>query len=110
MTSLCIEEVNKENSRPAHCSCQQFARRGSVFHSILLFLPFGAGSRGVIGVLVYVTVRVTTCLTLTGFPVAERGLSYNLFIFSAFQSADEKGERSADPLWGESAAGDHIGD
>jgi len=32
-------------------------------HPTLLRLPLGAGSRGV---RVYVTVRVTTCLTLTG--------------------------------------------
>ena len=36
-----------------------------VNYSNLLFLPLGAGSRGVTGVLVYVTVLVTTCLTLT---------------------------------------------
>ena len=35
-------------------------------HSSFLLLPLGAGSSGVTGVLVYVTVLVTTCLTLTG--------------------------------------------
>lgn len=63
------------------------------------------------GDLVYVTVRVTTCRTLTGFCVAERGDSYILLIFSAFQSADEKGDRiELQLLCGESEMGDHIGD
>jgi hypothetical protein len=44
-------------------------------HSIFLRLPFGAGSNGVTGVRVYVTVLVTTCLTLTGRGAADRGAS-----------------------------------
>ena len=62
-------------------------------HSTRRFLPLGAGSRGVTGERVYVTVRVTTCRTLTGFWVADRGDSYIRLILSAFQSAEENGER-----------------
>ena len=80
-------------------------------HSTRRFLPFGAGSSGVIGDRVYVTVRVTTCRTLTGLFVAERGESYILLILSAFQSAEENGDRIEwQLLWGESDAGDHRGD
>ena len=42
----------------------------SMIYSSFLRLPFGAGSSGV---LVYVTVLVTTCRTLTGVWCAERG-------------------------------------
>jgi len=44
-------------------------------YSNRLFFPFGAGSSGVTGVLVYVTVFVITCLTLTGLCVPDRGAS-----------------------------------
>ena len=77
------------------------------------FFPLGAGSSGVIGDLVYVTVRVTTCRTLTGLLVADRGDSYILLIFSGFQSAEENGDRREFKelqLCGDSEAGDQIGD
>ena len=45
------------------CMKEQEVRIGCDVHSIRLRFPFGAGSRAV---RVYVTVRVTTCLTLTG--------------------------------------------
>ena len=61
-------------------------------YSNLLFFPFGAGSSGVIGVLVYVTVFVITCLTLTGLCVHDLGPSKDLG-FPSTQSAGEKGER-----------------
>ena len=62
-------------------------------YSNLLFFPFGAGSSGVIGVLVYVTVFVITCLTLTGLCVPDLGPSEYLGFPSTFQSAGEKGDR-----------------
>jgi len=59
--------------------------------SILRFLPFGAGSSG--GDLLYVTVRVTTDRTLTGFVHALLGASKNRRVaLSQFQSAGENGE------------------
>lgn len=75
-------------------------------HSTRRFLPLGAGSSGVTGERVYVTVRVTTCRTLTGLCVAERGDSYILLILSTFQSADENGDRIEwQLLWGDSETG-----
>lgn len=62
-------------------------------YSNLLFFPFGAGSRGVIGVLVYVTVFVITCFTLTGLCVHDLGPSKHLDFPSTPQSAGEYGER-----------------
>ena len=55
------------------------------------------------------TVRVTTCLTLTGRYVPDRGDSKYLVFPSIIQSAGEKGERMA-LLFGESVAGEYIGD
>ena len=66
--------------------------RGQLY-SNLLFFPFGAGSSGVIGVRVYVTVLVITCLTLTGLCVHDLGPSEYLAFPSGAQSAGEKGER-----------------
>ena len=40
--------------------------KGTTPYSSFLRFPLGAGSSGVTGLRVYVTVRVTTCLTLTG--------------------------------------------
>jgi hypothetical protein len=55
------------------------------------FLPFGAGSNG--GERLYVTVLVTTDLTLTGFDTALLGVSKNRRVaLSGFQSAGENGE------------------
>lgn len=48
---------------------------GVTHHSNRLFLPLGAGSSGVTGVRVYVTVFVMTCLTLTGLCVLDLGAS-----------------------------------
>ena len=86
-------------------------------HSSLLFFPFGAGSRGVTGDLVYVTVLVTTCLTLTDLCVPDRGVSKCLVFPSMAQSAGENGERIAPLLallstllLGESVEGDQAGD
>ena len=59
--------------------------------SIFLFFPFGAGERG--GDRLYVTVRVTTELTLTGLVQALLGGSKNLrVLLSILQSAGENGE------------------
>ena len=82
------------------------------FYSNLLFFPFGAGSSGVIGVLVYVTVFVITCLTLTGLCVHDLDPS-KYFGFPSTQSAGENGERWAllkALLFGESVTGDQAGD
>ena len=84
-----------------------------VFSSIFRFLPFGAGSSGVIGDLVMVIVRLMTCLTQTGSspaPVADLGDSHFLRLASATgQSAGERADRRA-LLLGDSEAGDQIGD
>lgn len=88
-------------------------RRVCELYSSLLFFPFGAGSSGVIGVLVYVTVFVMTCLTLTGLCVHDLGPSKYLALPSTTQSAGENGERCAllnALLFGESVAGDQAGD
>ena len=81
--------------------------------SIFRFLPLGAGSSGVTGVLVIVIVRLTTCFTQTGslpVPVADMGDSHHfLFVSYADQSAGEKDDRSV-LLLGESLAGDQTGD
>lgn len=59
--------------------------------SVFLRLPFGAGSRlGV--VLLYVTVLVTTLLTLTGLGQADRGVVIDSNMRLELQSAGEKGE------------------
>src|SRR5213080_4141823 len=59
-----------------------------------LFLPFGAGSSG--GVLLYVTVLVTTDRTLTGRTQALRGASKYLWpLLSRAHSEGEKGDRMA---------------
>ena len=66
-----------------------------------------------IGVRVYVTVLVITCLTLTGLCVHDLGPSEYLAFPSGGQSAGEKGERRAllsALLFGESVAGDQAGD
>lgn len=56
-----------------------------------LRFPLGAGSRfGVVRL--YVTVRVTTLLTLTGFGHAERGVVIDSNILLELQSAGENGE------------------
>lgn len=75
-------------------------------YSSFLRLPFGAGSRGV---RVYVTVLVTTCLTLTGRWQPDRGGSRYRVFPSRIQSAGENGERIA-PLFGELVDGENIGD
>ena len=69
------------------------------------------------GDLVYVTVLVTTCLTLTALCVPDLGASKCLLFPSIAQSAGENGERIvlllALPsvlLLGESVEGDHAGD
>lgn len=67
-------------------------RYRSELYSNRLFFPFGAGSSGVIGVLVYVTVLVITCLTLTGLCVHDLEPS-RYFGFPSTQSAGENGER-----------------
>ena len=67
-------------------------KQSSELYSNLLFFPFGAGSSGVIGVLVYVTVFVITCLTLTGLCVHDLDPSKD-FGFPSTQSAGEYGER-----------------
>lgn len=62
--------------------------------SVFRRLPRGAGSRlGV--VLLYVTVRVTTLRTLTGFEQALRGVARVSKIRLVLQSAGENGEYSA---------------
>ena len=88
-----------------------------VDYSSRLFFPLGAGSRGVTGDLVYVTVLVTTCLTLTDLCVPDRGASKCLVFPSITQSAGENGERIAlllalpsVLLFGESVEGDQAGD
>ena len=79
----------------------------SFAHSIFLLLPRGAGSRGV---RVYVTVLVTTCLTLTGrWPPLDRGDAKCLVLPSMIQSAGEKGDRIA-LLLEESVVGEKAGD
>ena len=65
--------------------CSDMQSRNKLY-SNLLFFPFGAGSSGVIGVLVYVTVFVITCLTLTGLCVHDLDPS-------KYFSAGENGER-----------------
>lgn len=67
-------------------------------HPTLLRLPLGAGSNGV---RVYVTVRVTTCLTLTGRWQPLRGASKYCVLPAAAQCVGEKGERT-EALRGES--------
>jgi hypothetical protein len=64
-----------------------------------LLLPLGGGSKCV---RLYVTVRVTTCRTLTAFPPALRGVS----IHRIFQSEGEKGECRVRALRGESVIGE----
>ena len=71
-------------------------------HPTLLRLPLGAGSSGV---RVYVTVRVTTCLTLTGRWQPLRGASKYWDLPAMAQCVGEKGERPA-ALRGESVAGE----
>lgn len=76
-----------------------------------LFLPFGAGSRG--GVLLYVTVLVTTDRTLTGRIEALLGVSKHLCpLLSSAHSEGENGERMAltVALRGESVPGEQRGD
>lgn len=78
---------------------------------IFLFLPFGAGSSG--GVLLYVTVLVTTDRTLTGRTQALLGVSkYLVPLLSRAQSAGEKGDRIAliEALRGESLPGEQRGE
>ena len=61
---------------------------------IFLFLPLGAGSSG--GVLLYVTVLVTTDRTLTGRTQALFGVSkYRWPLLSRAHSAGENGDRMA---------------
>lgn len=69
------------------------------------------------GDLVYVTVLVTTCLTLTDLCVLDRGASKCRVFPSTAQSAGENGDLIAlllallsVQLLGESVAGDHTGD
>ena len=80
--------------------------------STFLFLPFGAGSKG--GVLLYVTVLVTTDLTLTGLTQALRGSNILCPLLSKFQSAGEKGDRVNEELralLGDGATpGDQVGE
>ena len=71
-------------------------------HPTLRRFPLGAGSSGV---RVYVTVRVTTCLTLTGRWPPVRGASKYRVLPSMAQAVGEKGERTA-ALRGESVAGE----
>lgn len=78
---------------------------------VFLFLPLGAGSSG--GVLLYVTVLVTTDRTLTGRTHALLGVSKNLIpLLSRAQSDGENGDRMAliDALRGESVPGEQRGD
>ena len=84
----------------------------SKLYSSRLFFPLGAGSRGVIGDFVYVTVFVTTCLTLTVLCVPDRGASKYRVFPSSTQSAGENGDRKVlrALLFGESIHGDHAGD
>jgi len=80
--------------------------------SSFLFLPFGAGSKG--GVLLYVTVLVTTDRTLTGRLQPVRGASkkYLLPDPSRPQSAGENGDRALiRPLLDDVAVpGEYAGD
>lgn len=64
-----------------------------------LLLPLGGGSRCV---RLYVTVRVTTCRTLTDFPPALLGVSMHRI----FQSDGENGECTVRALRGESVIGE----
>jgi hypothetical protein len=76
-----------------------------------LFLPFGAGSSG--GVLLYVTVLVTTDRTLTGRTQALLGVSkYLVPLLSRAQSEGENGDRMAliEALRGESVPGEQRGE
>lgn len=85
----------------------------SKLYSSRLFFPLGAGSRGVIGDFVYVMVFVTTCLTLTGLCVPDRGASKYRVFPSRTHSAGENGDRKEllrALLFGESIHGDHAGD
>ena len=69
--------------------------------SIFRFLPLGAGSSGV---LLYVTVLVTTDRTLTGRTHALLGVSkYLCPEASKFQSAGEKGDLAMVALMGDCA-------
>jgi len=82
--------------------CRRIGHVVADVHPTLLRFPLGAGSSGV---RVYVTVRVTTCLTLTGRWLPMRGASKYRVLPSRAQSAGEKGERTA-ALRGESVAGE----
>ena len=86
---------------------------GVLLSSIFRFLPLGAGSSGVIGVLVMVIVRLTTCFTQIGSlpeAVADLGDSHHLrFESYVGQSAGENADRSV-LLLGESLTGDQTGD
>jgi hypothetical protein len=83
----------KEDGKSAGFKVMSFGVGGGSISvaSIFRFLPFGAGSNG--GERLYVTVLVTTDLTLTGFETALLGVSKNRRVaLSGFQSAGEKGE------------------
>jgi hypothetical protein len=78
---------------------------------IFLFLPLGAGSSG--GVLLYVTVLVTTDRTLTGRTQALLGVSKYLWpLLSRAHSAGENGDRMTltVELRGESVPGEQSGE
>lgn len=70
-----------------------------------LRFPLGGSSSWV---LLKVTVRVVTWRTLTGLPLALRGVS-RCRTFQSFQSDGEKGERMVVALRGDSAAGENCG-
>ncbi len=84
---------------------------GNVPSLIFLFLPLGAGSSG--GVLLYVTVLVTTDRTLTGRTQALLGVSkYLVPLLSRAHSEGENGDRIAltVELRGESTPGEQSGE
>lgn len=91
-----VDGVEIEHQKVSHASHSvEHVERMSVtgaLHSIFLLLPLGAGSKGVD---VYVTVLVTTCLTLT-WRGAEHieGAPKTLVLPSMIQLVGENGERS----------------
>ena len=88
------ESINVEGKLAAEMTDSFVVGGGGISEaSNLRFLPFGAGSRG--GDRLYVTVLVTTDLTLTGLGQALLGVSkYRRVALSMFQSAGENGEQS----------------
>lgn len=101
-----VEKVGDSMTGRCDCAWRWYSAERKVYSFKRRFFPFGAGSSGV---LVYVTVLVTTCLTLTDLCVADLGELMYRVLPSMLQSAGENGENTA-LLLGESVVGDQAGD